>query len=160
MQMVFEIREQTGQRGGALPCLSVATQLGMGVESLRLWVNQAEVDGGQRPGTTTADAVASPSSSSGAADPREPSGLETAHCVLTPPDQGEEPGPVEQRRSQEALAGFLVHGARDGARAVKAEPFGRPTAGLDRPVPSPLAQRAGGFLARHPCWLSMPGQNP
>jgi transposase len=35
----------------------VASQLGMGVESLRLWVNQAEVDGGHRPGTTTADAA-------------------------------------------------------------------------------------------------------
>ncbi len=54
VRMVFEIREQTGQRGGALQ--RVASQLGMGVESLRLWVNQAEVDGGHRPGTTTADA--------------------------------------------------------------------------------------------------------
>jgi len=53
--MVFEIREQTGQRGGALQ--RVAGQLGIGVESRRLWVNQAEVDGGQRPGTTTADAA-------------------------------------------------------------------------------------------------------
>jgi len=55
VQMVFEAREQTGQRGGALQ--RVASQLGMGVESLRLWVNQAEVDGGHRPGTTTADAA-------------------------------------------------------------------------------------------------------
>lgn len=55
VRMVFEIRQQTGQRGGALQ--RVAGQLGIGVESLRLWVNQAEVDGGQRPGTTTADAA-------------------------------------------------------------------------------------------------------
>jgi len=53
--MVFEIREQTGQKGGALQ--RVAGQLGIGTESLRLWVNQAEVDGGRRPGTTTADAA-------------------------------------------------------------------------------------------------------
>ena len=55
VRMVFEIREQTGQRGGALQ--RVAGQLGIGVESLRLWVNQAEVDDGHRPGTTTADAA-------------------------------------------------------------------------------------------------------
>ena len=35
----------------------MASQLGIGTESLRLWVNQAEVDGGRRPGTTTADAA-------------------------------------------------------------------------------------------------------
>jgi transposase len=34
----------------------VARQLGIGVESLRVWVKQAQVDGGQRPGTKTADA--------------------------------------------------------------------------------------------------------
>jgi transposase len=32
-----------------------AKQLGIGTESLRQWVNQAEVDAGQRPGTSTAD---------------------------------------------------------------------------------------------------------
>ena len=55
VRMVFEIRAETGQKGGAVQ--RVAGQLGIGVESLRLWVNQAEVDGGHRPGTTTADAA-------------------------------------------------------------------------------------------------------
>ena len=35
----------------------VADQLDVGVESLRSWVKQAEIDGGQRAGTTTADAA-------------------------------------------------------------------------------------------------------
>jgi transposase len=51
--MVFEVRAETGEKGGSLQ--RVAGQLGIGIESLRLWVNQAEVDGGHRPGTTTAD---------------------------------------------------------------------------------------------------------
>jgi transposase-like protein len=34
----------------------VARQLGYGVESVRSWVRQADIDGGERPGTTTADA--------------------------------------------------------------------------------------------------------
>jgi transposase len=34
----------------------VATQLGVGRETLRNWVQQAEVDSGKRPGTTTSDA--------------------------------------------------------------------------------------------------------
>jgi len=31
----------------------VARQLGVGVESLRLWVKQAQIDGGSQPGLTT-----------------------------------------------------------------------------------------------------------
>ena len=42
-----------GERHGVVT--RVAIQLGMGCETLRHWVKQAEVDGGQRPGTTTED---------------------------------------------------------------------------------------------------------
>lgn len=33
--------------------LAVAQQVGVGKEALRRWVNQAEIDGGQRPGLTS-----------------------------------------------------------------------------------------------------------
>ena len=51
--MVFEVREQTGQRPGAIA--RVGDQLGVNRETLRNWVRQAEVDGGQRPGVTTTE---------------------------------------------------------------------------------------------------------
>jgi transposase len=52
--MVFEtIEHQGGMRFGAVT--RIAKQLGIGPESLRTWVQQAEVDGGQRPGMTTDD---------------------------------------------------------------------------------------------------------
>jgi transposase len=54
VRMVFEIREQTGQAPGAIA--RVAQQLGVHREALRSWVRQAEIDGGQRPGTSTEDA--------------------------------------------------------------------------------------------------------
>jgi transposase len=54
VRMVLEIRRQTGERHGAVT--RVAKELGIGTESLRQWVNQAEVDSGRRPGTSTADA--------------------------------------------------------------------------------------------------------
>ena len=53
VRMVLETAEQTGQRVGVIT--RIARQLGIGAESLRGWVRQAEVDGGQRPGVTTAD---------------------------------------------------------------------------------------------------------
>ncbi len=54
VRMVLEaIAEQGGERFGVVT--RVARQLGIGVESLRSWVNQAEIDGGTRPGTTTED---------------------------------------------------------------------------------------------------------
>ena len=34
----------------------IAKQVGIGVESLRWWVRQAEIDEGRKPGTSTADA--------------------------------------------------------------------------------------------------------
>ena len=43
------IEENDGNRNGVIP--RVARQLGVGVESLRGWVNQAEVDRGSKPGT-------------------------------------------------------------------------------------------------------------
>jgi len=53
VRMVFELREQTGQRTGTVA--RVAQQLGINKETLRNWINQAEVDGGQRPGIPTAE---------------------------------------------------------------------------------------------------------
>jgi transposase len=54
VRMVFELREQTGERTGTIA--RVADQLGVHREALRTWIRQAEVDGGKRPGTTTSDA--------------------------------------------------------------------------------------------------------
>jgi transposase len=53
VRMVQETIEQTGERFGAI--IRVARQLGVGSESLRTWVRQAEVDGGRRPGLSTAE---------------------------------------------------------------------------------------------------------
>ena len=52
VRMVAEaIEAQGGERFGVVT--RVAHQLGVGVESLRSWVNQAEIDYGTWPGTTT-----------------------------------------------------------------------------------------------------------
>ena len=48
---MLERIEQTGERQGAVT--RVARQLGIGPESLRHWVAQAEIDGGTRAGLTT-----------------------------------------------------------------------------------------------------------
>ena len=55
VRMVLEVQAETGEKHGAVT--RIAKQLGIGTESLRQWVNQAEVNAGRRPGTTSADAV-------------------------------------------------------------------------------------------------------
>ena len=59
--MVQETIEEPGQRQGVVTRVSL--QLGIGSETLRHWVKQAEVDSGQRPGTKTESISASLSSS-------------------------------------------------------------------------------------------------
>lgn len=53
VRMVQETIEQRKERHGAVT--HVAHQLGIGPESLRTWVNQAEVDSGRRAGTALHD---------------------------------------------------------------------------------------------------------
>jgi transposase len=55
VRMVRQLRAETGQTHGTIQ--RVATQLGCGVESLRLWVKQDEIDTGEAPGTSTEDAA-------------------------------------------------------------------------------------------------------
>ncbi len=54
VRMVRQLRAETGQKHGTIG--RVAAQLGCGVESLRSWVNQDEIDHGEAPGTSTEDA--------------------------------------------------------------------------------------------------------
>ena len=53
VRMVRETIAESGERVGAVT--RVARQLGIGPESLRNWVKQADIDNGQRPGVTTAE---------------------------------------------------------------------------------------------------------
>ncbi len=53
VRMVQETMRETGERHGVVT--RIAVQLGLGSETLRHWVKQAEIDGGQRPGITTTD---------------------------------------------------------------------------------------------------------
>jgi transposase-like protein len=55
VRLVRALRTETGERHGAVR--RVAEQLGYGMESVRNWVNQADIDDGQRAGTTTSDAA-------------------------------------------------------------------------------------------------------
>jgi transposase len=50
-RMALELMSERGERHGAIA--TVARQLGVGKESVRLWVLQAEVDLGRRGGLTT-----------------------------------------------------------------------------------------------------------
>lgn len=53
VRMVGELRREDAGDGGVIS--RVARQLGIGVESLRSWVKQADIDGGTRAGTTTVE---------------------------------------------------------------------------------------------------------
>jgi transposase len=55
VRLVRQLRKELGTEHGTIQ--RVASQLGIGVESVRLWVKQADVDEGLRSGTTTADAA-------------------------------------------------------------------------------------------------------
>src|ERR1700680_1758707 len=51
VRRVQETMKETGERHGVVT--RIAVQLGLGSETLRHWVKQAEIDGGQRPGIAT-----------------------------------------------------------------------------------------------------------
>ena len=53
VRMVRALRAEIGTSQGTVR--RVADQLGYGVESVRGWVKQSEVDGGESPGTSTAE---------------------------------------------------------------------------------------------------------
>jgi transposase len=53
VQMAFGLRAETGEARGSIA--RVGHGLGINTETLRNWVNKAEVDSGQRPGSTTGD---------------------------------------------------------------------------------------------------------
>jgi transposase len=55
VRLVRQLRSETGLRHGAIQ--RVAAQLGYGVESVRQWVKQTEIDDGEVPGVTTAEAA-------------------------------------------------------------------------------------------------------
>ena len=54
MRLVRQLRAELGTEHGTVK--RIADQLGYGVESVRGWVRQADIDDGAKPGTTTADA--------------------------------------------------------------------------------------------------------
>jgi transposase len=54
VRLVMQIREERGSSYGVIP--EVAARLGVGDQSLRTWVKQADIDSGDSPGTSTADA--------------------------------------------------------------------------------------------------------
>ena len=55
VRLVMETIEQDGEEFGVIT--RIAHQLDIGPESLRKWVRRAQIDAGDRPGTTTSDNV-------------------------------------------------------------------------------------------------------
>jgi transposase len=55
VRLVFEKRREQGRTRG--PIAEVGEQLGINPETLRNWIKQAEIDAGDRPGTSTDDAA-------------------------------------------------------------------------------------------------------
>jgi transposase len=55
VRMVLQLRKELKTEHGTIK--RVADQLGIGVESLRGWVKQHDIDAGTKPGTTTAEAA-------------------------------------------------------------------------------------------------------
>lgn len=55
VRAVRQLRKELGTEHGTVQ--RVADQLGIGTESLRAWVRQADIDAGEKPGTTSADAA-------------------------------------------------------------------------------------------------------
>jgi transposase len=53
VRLVRQLRAELGTEHGTVQ--RVADQLGYGVESVRGWVKQADIDDGAKPGTTTED---------------------------------------------------------------------------------------------------------
>ena len=54
VRLVRQLRQELGTKHGTVQ--RIASQLGIGVESLRGWVRQADIDDGEQPGVTTAEA--------------------------------------------------------------------------------------------------------
>jgi len=50
VRLVFQIRRESGRTQGVIP--EVARKLGIGDQSLRTWVKQAEIDNNERPWCT------------------------------------------------------------------------------------------------------------
>lgn len=55
VRMVRALRAELGTEHGTVQ--RVAEQLGYGVESVRIWVRQADIDDGRTPGVTTVEAA-------------------------------------------------------------------------------------------------------
>ena len=61
VRMVFDVEQEAGSVSAV--CRRIGEQLGINPETLRGWVQQAQIDAGQRPGVTTEERLGSRSSS-------------------------------------------------------------------------------------------------